>query len=209
MKPKLKAVPGGAPAVRHRGGRPPRRSVDGLSPGQERALSADLRLKLPTAAADRLLCAIRDWFSYGPRSAAPEATQLRDDQRLHFGRVATLSRALQQALRREHPLWNTAGIDWPGLDAVLGRVNRSAAEESHAPPPLSHRAALEWREDLIALVRDHWPADRLTVSWSSPFVTTIAMLLGFLGENDDPANVATQVRRTLKRAPRSPFIVHE
>jgi hypothetical protein len=168
-----------------------------LTPGQEQALAAHLQLKLPKPEADRLFWAIGEWFKAGGFGANPEARARYAESRDHMARVARTTRDLQQALRLEHPLWNTRGIDWPALDALLDRVAASAEAESPQAAARRGQPRMEWRDDLIALVHAHYPPDKLTVSWCSHFEETIRLVLGFLGE--DIEDLHKQVRRTLKR----------
>jgi len=185
------------------GGRAPRIPVDQLTPAQERALTAHLKLKLPAPDAARLFAAIQHWFAAGGFGANAEAREWSAGHRRHMAQIATLARALQDALRVEPPLWNTAGIDWPTFDALLERVSCSAEASSPAPERLTGAPRVRWRDDLIAVVHAHYPPDKLTVSWCSHFETTLEMLLGYLGEELE--DLHTQVRRTLKRGAKPPF----
>jgi hypothetical protein len=179
----------------------------GLTDTQRAQLAAHLARALDSSEADRLLFAIDHWWSYGPRTATDDAVASRVEWEQHMRRVANVARELAEALEMGRPAWNTAGIDWPMFDRALARIRSSA--EAEAPERRSPRGAppVKWRDDLIALVHSHYPPTKLTVSWSSHFERTIALLLGYLGS--DVEDLHKQVRRVLARQPHPPFVVVE
>jgi hypothetical protein len=136
------------------------------------------------------------------------ALQEAENRRRHHLQTAKLARELREALSIEPPLWGTKGLDWDAIDRTLERVSRSAREEGHVtqrhhagPPPL------QWRDGMIALVHAHYPPAHLTLSCSSHFVETIALLLKFLGEDLDLDHVYKQTRRSLERGSEPPFVL--
>lgn len=189
-------------------GRAPRKVPgEGLTESQARDLAAHLREALSKAEAERVFWAVRDWFPYGPRSATHDAQLEAAEARNDSKRVSGLARDLRRALAGTPPLWDTAGIDWKALDAVLCRVERSANAEATAPKRPRGPPALAWRDELVALVHAHYPPAKRKLSWSSHFEGTIALLLGYLGEDVDREDLHKQVGRILKRAPRAPFVL--
>jgi len=99
----------------------PRNPISHLTPEQERALNAHLRLGLPDPDAKRLFAAIDHWLFYGPWSATPEAQEWHADNRARSGRIAQLARALRCELEaeREREGIIVHGLDWPSLGASL------------------------------------------------------------------------------------------
>jgi hypothetical protein len=186
----------------------PRNPISHLTPEQERALNAHLRLGLPDPDAKRLFAAIDHWLFYGPWSATPEAQEWHADNRARSGRIAQLARALRCELEaeREREGIIVHGLDWPSLGASLERIATTAARLTGTPQaPKPGRRTLTWRENLIALVQAHYPSGKLSRSRGSHFEETIAMVLRFLGES--LGDLHGQIIRTLKRRPASPFVL--
>ncbi len=187
----------------------PRNPVGRLTPEQERALDAHLRLRLPAPDAKRLFAAIDDWLFYGPSSATPDAQEWHAANRARSSRIADLARNLRAELHAEHEAEGIIahGVDSPALDASLEKVIMMAARLAGASRPARRGPrTLGWREDLIGLVCAHYPPDKLSRARGSHFEETIAIVLRVLGES--LGDLHSQIIRTLKRRPASPFVLH-
>ncbi len=128
----------------------------------------------------------------------PMATSVRPSKRRHFKKVEKTAATLRALLVKEAPLMHTRRLEWGALDEALAIVERSARCESHTKPTAPAR--LEWRDDLVAMVRDAYVEVVKTRGGKAKLLRMTMKILGAVGVEADER----EIRRVLKRAPKSP-----
>jgi hypothetical protein len=180
-----------------------------LTRAQQIQLAEHLASELDLNDAAQVFYAIEHWWFFGPSSATSEAAASRAESRERDARIAALATSLRRELGDENERGNlvTHGEDPHAMAAALDRIANVAARLSsvdEVKPPARGPPVLGWREQMIAVVRAHYPPGRASVTRDGHFETTIELLLEYLGEGLEDLHI--QILRTLKRDPRCPFI---
>lgn len=161
---------------------PKRPKARGLEPHQRKKLIDHLSKGLKPAEIRPLMDAIEEQLQW----VGLREVHLDDDDRRDMAEVARAARALRAALDKARP---PMGADpnenfyWGTFDATLADLQESATFMAKRPPERrrGRPRQQEWRDDLITVVWNAYPAKHRKKTRGGHFYGTVEKLLGFLG----------------------------
>ncbi|QRK06703.1 hypothetical protein JQX13_42615 [Archangium violaceum] len=120
-----------------------------------------------------------------------------DDERRDMARVARAAKALQAALDKARPFMgeDDDGVEtfgWGKFDAMLADLHKSATFWAKQQPARRRGRPRKqaWRDELITVVWNAYPAEHRKKTRDGHFERTIEMLLRFLGAPVEDVHLA-------------------